>query len=126
MLNKLYFGITLTWRKIKWDSMTDFKAFLLFYLLLVINITNILMFIRIISKIPYYQKRQTILPDEIIIIITVSFFILIYIAFYKRREKIFIKYENMPQRKMLIIQILTWIYIITTFIVFYYIVKEYR
>ena len=106
--------------------MTDFNAFMLFWLCLLLNIISILMLISIISKIPYYQEGQTIMPDEIIIIITVSFFILMYIVFYKRREKIFIKYENMPQRKMLIIQVLTWIYIFITFILLNYIANEYR
>jgi hypothetical protein len=126
MLNKLYFGITLTLRKIKWNSMTDFNAFLLFWLCLLLNIISILMLISIISKIPYYQKGHTIMPNEIIIITTVSFFIIMYIVFYKRREKIFIKYENISQRKMLIIQVLTWIYIITTFIILYYTADKYR
>jgi competence protein ComGC len=72
MLNKLYFGITLTWRKIKWDSMTDFKAFLLFYLLLVINIINILMFISIISKTPFHKKMNTIVLPNVRTIKAVS------------------------------------------------------
>ncbi len=84
------------------------------------------MFISIISKTPYHQKGQTIMPDEIIIIITVSFFIIMYFGFYKRREKIFIKYKNISQRKMLIIQVLTWFYIIITFILLNYIANEYR
>ncbi len=126
MLNKLYFGITLTWRKIKWDSLTDFKAFLLFYFSIVINIVDFLMFISIISQIPPHEKMNTLLPKEIHYLIIIGFFITLYFGFYKRREKIFIKYENMPQHKMFIIQLLTWIYVITTFILFYYIGDEYR
>ena len=67
-----------------------------------------------------------LLPKEIDYLIVIGIFIILYFVFYKRREKIFINYENMSQSKMLIVQLLTWIYIITTFIVFYYIVKEYR
>ena len=126
MLYKLYFGITLTWRKIKWDSMTDFKAFLLFFLCLFLNIIEILMFISISSIIPFHKKMNILLPKEIDYLIVIGIFIILYFVFYKRREKIFINYENMSQSKMLIVQLLTWIYIITTFIVFYYIVKEYR
>ncbi len=106
--------------------MTDFKAFLLFYLCVFLNVIEILMIISISSLIPFHKKMNTLLPKEIDYLIIFGFFIILYFVFYKRREKIFIKYENISQRKMLIIQVLTWIYIITTFIVFYYIVKAYR